>query len=67
MSGMDAEKAGFIQGVGWAVNVLATRGDDVQAGELIRESGLTAKDFRQAAVNEYDMKAVRKIKRSERV
>jgi hypothetical protein len=67
MSKMGDEEKGFIRGVAWAVQILAARGEDTFAGELISNSGFTTKDFKAAAVDEYDMKAVRKIKRSERV
>lgn len=65
MSNTKSEEHGFAHGLAWAVGILASRGENTLAGELIRESGLERRDFIEARTADYDMSFVNKIAESE--
>ena len=58
-----AEVRGFIRGVAWCI-ALMTR-FHIDAGGLLKESGIEYEDFRKAKVVEADLRAIRKVAKYE--
>lgn len=59
---------GWIQGVAYSAQILSVACDEAtSAANLISQSGLSLADFKRAEVDEYDLKPVRKLFRTESI
>ena len=59
---------GFLWGIGYAVSYLVElRDEPFLAAELIHESGYKLEDFKKAELDNYDMRAMKKVFREERI
>lgn len=56
MTKLSAREKGFIQGQAWAIAVMLQY--DLDGGQLLRESGLTMADLKQAKVDDYEMERI---------
>lgn len=60
------EDRGFAQGIALAVAILARMHDlPTVAADIASEAGFTIADYKRAKVDEYDLRALRKLRREE--
>lgn len=59
----EAERRGFCQGIAWAISICFRYSQS--AGGLLRESGMSVKDFRDAGVEGMDLQAVKRVAKIE--
>ncbi len=59
----EAEKRGFTRGVAWAIALASHH--QVDAGLLLKESGLTYEDFKADGVVSDDLRCIRRVVKME--
>lgn len=61
IDGSSESNKAFIRGMAWGI-ALSSR-CNVDAGGMLKESGMSAKEFKAAGVMEHDLKEIRKIEK----